>query len=382
MLKENTTLIAYHANCNDGQVAAFVAWKFTGRSATTVAVNYDLHKKSFQDVLQHLTKNLPTGDDLSSYALTVVDFSFPYETLKRLGEVFQRVTVLDHHKTAQDDLREHFSSTDVTLTINNVEKTLYQIAINVSVLFCAEESGALMAWRHFAGENSSVADFVRYTSDRDLWKFVYPQTRPFTSGMGLHRNDSWEQLEKVLDNPTAVIANGKVIESIREERVKSILSKPHRYMQARVEDSRFHIGCYNAPPDITSDLLNVYVNTVGNYTVGMAYTIGSDDMVYCSLRSVKGLDCSVIAKALGGGGHAEACGFSVPLKQFMEMLETKNLTCIYPNASKRWSCRRDVSGPLKGCTLLAGGSAFAYLGDGDSVESLVGVLCATHNSVL
>jgi oligoribonuclease NrnB/cAMP/cGMP phosphodiesterase (DHH superfamily) len=319
-------IIAYHANCNDGQIAAFVAWSFTGRKAQTVSVNYDLHKKSFQDIVRHLTKNLPADNDLTTYQLLVVDFSFPYDVLKQLAVVFGKVVVIDHHKTAQDDLNEHLKPTETFITLNDVQKSVYQITPNVRVVFCMDESGALMTWRYYAGEGASLPDFVRYTSDRDLWKFLDPRTRPFTSGMGLHRSDSWEQLEKVLQNPEQVITDGRIIESTRSERVKSILNKPARLMRAQVEDTQFEIGCYNAPADITSDLLSEYVNHPDNYPIGMTYTIGSDDVVYCSLRSRVGVDCSVIAKVLGGGGHSNACGFIVPLKHFVEMLETQDLT--------------------------------------------------------
>lgn len=383
------TLIAYHTNCGDGQVAAFVAWKFTGRKSPTVPVNYDLHKKSFQEVLGYLTRGLQMGEDLSTYTLMVVDFSFPYEFLKKLGGVFGEVVVIDHHKTAKDDLEALVEvGTILKPDCNyredaNSTKFLYTIQANVHVHFCQEESGALMTWRHFMGENTPVADFVRYTSDRDLWKFLDPNTRPFTAGMNLHRNASWQELEHVFDNPSTVIANGRVVEALKAERIRSTLKNSARLLRAEVDEvGVFQVACYNAPADITSDLLSTYLNVPGNHPIGMTYTIGSDDMVYCSMRSTPEFDCSAIAKLLGGGGHAQACGFTIPLKRFVEILESKNLTGMYPHPSKQWSYHRYGSEPMKGYTLLAGGSPIAYLGDGEMAEKIVGEVCAAHNATL
>ena len=322
-------LIAYHAGCNDGQIAAFVAWKYTGRKATTVPVNYDLHSKDFTEILKHLTKELPEDAMYHEHRLIIVDFSFPYPVLELLGQVFQSVLVIDHHKTAQDDLQQHAQPTSVVVSATQVSKSFYQISDNVSVWFCMEESGALMTWRYFAGEDVPSADFVKYTSDRDLWKFLDPKTRPFASGMGLYRGLAWHQLEEVLSDTPKVVQQGEVIEAVRMERVKSILKHPPRHMQATVGDTLYDIGCYNAPSDIVSDLLDTYTQKEGNYPVGMSYTIGSDDVVYVSLRSQIQIDCSVIAKLLGGGGHAQACGFIVPLMHFVEMLKTNDLTCAY-----------------------------------------------------
>lgn len=383
-------LIAYHANCNDGQMAAFVAWKHFDRTPTTVAVNYDTHKLAFSDLMLKLTEGLVCGTDLKTYSLYVVDFSFPYEMLLSLGKVFSRVVVIDHHKTAQDDLQKHVHEDFVSaLSLNKLQ---YLVAPNVEVFFDMEESGALMTWRYFFGERASVPDVVRYTSDRDLYKFLDPKTRPFASGMGLHRGKSWTELETVYDNPNAVIEHGEVIEALRDQRISETLKKPARLMKAMVEDKCLLVGVYNAPADITSDLLAKYVNTEGNADIGMTFTIGSDNMVYCSMRSKVGVDCSVIAVALGGGGHTQACGFTVPLEHFTGMLVHNDLGVPAPGdvnqLGLRWGYRRYGSEPLKGYSIVSRanecdpGSQVAYLGDGEIASKAAEDLCSAFNVVM
>ena len=327
-------IIAYHANCSDGQAAGFVTWKATGRCGVPCAVNYDLHKKSFSDVLAFLTKSLDTGTDISQYRLYVVDFSFPVEMLVKLGEVFQSIVVLDHHLTSYEDLKSA-DFTDMscirqtqTNPFTGVTSETYHFN-NIDVKFCMEESGALMAWNHFFGQDEKVPEFVQYISDRDLWKFVHPETKPFSEGIKRFKNYSWRTLEEkqIYEDYTTRIAEGTVLLEQLQSRIDSVMSKPAREFTAWVDGVKYRIGAYNAPFDITSDLLSQYVLSDKNpHKIGMTFTIGSDDKVYCSMRSTKDVDCSVIARALGGGGHAQACGFILGLEDFVRILHTGNLT--------------------------------------------------------
>lgn len=322
-------IIGYHANCADGQAAGFVAWKATGKIAQTVPLNYDLHKKQVREIVSILTKGMDPTADLKKTTLLIVDFSFPADILEQLGLIFNYIMVLDHHKTFKDDLDSRYIcgvlEFDHKTVVNGLSKSVlncYKVSENVTVRLCMEESGALMVWRFFHPDKE-VPDFIRYTSDRDLYKFLDPKTRPFASGMGLHRGKSWLELEEVYNKPQAVIETGEIIEELNTRQIDSILAKPAKLITVQVGgvvSSAVAVGVYNATPGVTSDLLAKYVSVEDNPDIGMTYTISSQNEVLCSLRSLKGVDCSWIATALGGGGHAQACGFSMPLKDFTEVL--------------------------------------------------------------
>jgi hypothetical protein len=55
---------------------------------------------------------------------------------------------------------------------------------------------------------------------------------------------------------------------------------------------------------------------------------------------------------------------------------------MYPHPSKQWSYRRYGSPPLKGYSLLSGGSTIAYIGDGEEAARIVEDICEAHNSFL
>jgi nanoRNase/pAp phosphatase (c-di-AMP/oligoRNAs hydrolase) len=50
-------------------------------------------------------------------------------------------------------------------------------------------------------------------------------------------------------------------------------------------------------------------------TFSLTFFIKGDNVI-CSLRSLPPFDVSVIAAHYGGGGHAQASGFTLPLDQF------------------------------------------------------------------
>lgn len=389
-------LIAYHANCNDGQMAAFVAWKHFDRTPHTVAVNYDTHKISFKDLMQRLTDGLVGGEDLKDYELIIVDFSFKPETLLMLAAHFGQVIMLDHHAGAMKDFDEVGWRTTVAFQAPCAEQNwlMYMTpADNLHVYFCMGQSGALMTWHFLKGDHTAPLDYIKYTSDRDLFKFVYPETRNFAAGINLHRFKPWPEFEKLLENVAPIIDQGEVVETMRNVRIDSILSRKPMLLQARVngEMQSVSIGVYNAPADITSDLLHKYIQTnEEGVKIGMTYTIGTDNVVYCSLRSASDTDCSVIAQMLGGNGHKQACGFTMPLGLFFLVLHTGSLTdhLYREHPVAQWGYRRYGSPPELGYTVVSritsgdNGTPIAYLGDSPEVGAAIDDLVRAHNDQL
>ena len=48
--------------------------------------------------------------------------------------------------------------------------------------------------------------------------------------------------------------------------------------------------------------------------------VGKDGQVKVGLRSQRGYDCSPLAVSMGGGGHAQACGFRLPGGRLAQLL--------------------------------------------------------------
>ena len=55
-------------------------------------------------------------------------------------------------------------------------------------------------------------------------------------------------------------------------------------------------------------------------TFALMWQVGSEGQIKAGLRSQRGYDCSVLAVSMGGGGHAQACGFRMAAERLPELL--------------------------------------------------------------
>lgn len=81
-------IVIYHASCNDGAGAAYAAWTVLGETAEYVPAHYG---------------NEPP--DVTGKVVYVLDFSYPRDVLLDMNAKAKSLLVLDHHKTAEADLK-------------------------------------------------------------------------------------------------------------------------------------------------------------------------------------------------------------------------------------------------------------------------------------
>jgi len=86
--------VFYHSKCYDGFGAAYACWKKFGDKAKYHAVSYGY-----------------PPPDVSGSHLYIVDFSYKKDELFALKKKFHQVVVLDHHKTAWEELKPFASHT-------------------------------------------------------------------------------------------------------------------------------------------------------------------------------------------------------------------------------------------------------------------------------
>ena len=55
-------------------------------------------------------------------------------------------------------------------------------------------------------------------------------------------------------------------------------------------------------------------------TFALMWAVDKAGVVKCGLRSKPGFNCIELASSMGGGGHAQACGFKMPLTRLPELL--------------------------------------------------------------
>ena len=88
MRSETRPLVVYHSPCPDGFGAAYAAWRHFGDAAEYVGAGYGVASEL----------NVRGRD------VFVLDFCFPRPRLEAMRQIARSLIVLDHHKTAQEDL--------------------------------------------------------------------------------------------------------------------------------------------------------------------------------------------------------------------------------------------------------------------------------------
>jgi hypothetical protein len=304
-------IVAYHFPCADGFTAAWaVHQQFGGDGITYLPQTYGKPAPDF------------TGKNV-----VVVDFSYPLHVLARLAATAKSILILDHHKTARDDMAGlPLAATTWDKHIKLATGHGYGGATdrsammfrNVGVLFDMERSGAGLAWDYFCGKpNSFVPPIVRYAQDRDLWRFKLPHSRQISSWMFSHPYDfdTWTKLDQTLSSLGGLnqaVLEGEAIERKHMKDVSEILAETRRPM---VLDGQL-VEAANMPYTMASDGAGKLAETS---LFGATYFDDSNGVRTFSLRARPGVydvgqAAQRIAARLGttGGGHAPSAGFKAP----------------------------------------------------------------------
>lgn len=304
-MNELKIAILYHqvkpgTDCPDGIAAAWVADRyFRGIGFVT-------------DLIGCVYQSEPP--DMSGYdRIEIVDFSFPREVIDRWAE-FAKVTLLDHHKTAQEHLGD-----------------ISQFSKHVEIKFNMQESGATLAWQHYF--HSDPPAFLRYVRDRDLWNFDLPKSEEIHEAVSNTRYS----LKRIADNfdldPRPIIfklfdifwglTEQELIAKLSPEGERllapkraAIAAAADRHRREKlpeprpIEDEIPIVRCAadGSEDRLVSDICSrLYTTIEGALFVGCITSDGK-----YSLRSNKkgnNFDVSSIAKSYGGGGHQNAAGF-------------------------------------------------------------------------
>jgi len=265
----------YHGNCADGFGAAWVFHSQADRE-------FDFHPGVYQD----------DPPDVSGRDVYLVDFSYKRPMVEKIIEQATRVVLIDHHKTAIDDLMPLIESR------------------SIESLVSLEHSGAMLAWQWFRGNFDQLPDLLRHIEDRDLWRFVLPGTREIQANVFSYPYD-FSVWDRLMETPVSeLIAEGKAIERKHHKDIAELVKVCRR----EIKINGLVVPAASLPYTLTSDAGHLMA-TEHPSKIGICYWDTTEGRVF-SLRSTDdGPDVSAIAKLYGGGGHQHAAGFRTSLWQ-------------------------------------------------------------------
>ena len=289
----NDLLCIYHGNCADGFTAAWVVRAFCLSRRMPV----QFHPGVYQDA----------PPDVTGRHVLMVDFSYKRPVLLEMAKVAKSIVILDHHKTAADDLSGFREPAPVSewpdVSLPSVEGDKEPIA----ALFDMSRSGAGIAWDFFFG--TPRHPLVNHVEDRDLWRFKLPHTREIQAAIFSYpyEFEIWDKLADSFDSfgNSALAVEGAAIERKHFKDINELI----KVVTRRFTIGGFSVPVANLPYTLTSDAGHALAQ--GEPFAG-CYWDTPDGRVF-SLRSTDdGMDVSEIAKQYGGGGHRNASGFRVP----------------------------------------------------------------------
>jgi hypothetical protein len=274
----------FHAGCPDGFGAAWAVRRAWGSEAEFVPRG---HEDPFDP------------EDYDGDLVVFVDIAVDNARLRALGECAARLVVLDHHVSTLEHYRAE-PSLDAALR-----------AAGHLVHFDLAHSGAMLAWQHFHGD-APPPDLLRYVEDQDLWSWKLPWSDAVNAAIGSYPR-SFECWDVLAARPARELAEeGQSIVRGHRADVDRLLRTSHP-----VAIGTKRIEAVNSP------LLR---STIGHELArraafgapwGMLYRLNGD-RVDVSIYSIGDLDVSRIARDFGGGGHRNAAGFSLTLREWLE----------------------------------------------------------------
>jgi len=277
----------YHFPCDDGFAAAWIARK-RWPDVVLAPTNYG---QPFPDV------------DIAGKNVLIADFSYKPDILAEIAGQATSIVILDHHKSAEEDLAgiDSFSG-DYVHVAGVLAQCIANAGRNVVAWFDQERSGATLTW-----------DFC-FPTDRDLWHNENPHTCPIWLYLRSYPHDFavWDEIAARLDRGgaqrAALLQEAAAIERFYDRKLSEMAPTATLKSIGKWKGVPVAHAPYAFASDLAHDLLQVHRDAPFAAVVVDAYGART-----YSLRSEDSRqDVSEVARIFGGGGHRNAAGFGVP----------------------------------------------------------------------
>lgn len=278
-------LIIYHGrHCPDGFGAALAAWLYYGADgAEFLALDHG--------DIQSVT-DLPALDGRAVY---ILDFSFSADILRGIEARAAKLVMLDHHKSAAEKL------------------TGFACRCGV-VHFDMHKSGARLAWEFFHPDEPIPA-LLKFIEDRDIWKWEFPESAGFLSALDMEPHDFARWQEIAAFSPaqlTTFMARGGAMDEKYRKLAGDIAEGAQPIVFNGIEGLMVNApGMFHS---LVGDLLSAKTGTFA-----LMWSASSKG-VKAGLRAQRNFDCIPLAESMGGGGHAQACGFKMGIERLPALL--------------------------------------------------------------
>lgn len=274
-------IVLFHYPCQDGLASGWV-----------VDYYHKLHHKEIELYPIQYQSEI-NYERLKNKNIIMCDYTPSLEQLEQIEKIATSIVILDHHITAQ----------------NNLKEKKYAI-------FEMDKSGAVLTWDYFFPD-FKTPDFLLMIQDRDLWKWKLKDSRILTAGLFAlcscyemyDFTSLFDIFKDILNNNSNVMAIGEVYNKSNLMKA-NIVAKTHSKKINKYKD--YNVCFVNCDSDISSDVGNILTsNKEWNIDFAILWRHNNPKNIYTiSLRANNKVDVSKIAEQFGGGGHKNASGFA------------------------------------------------------------------------
>lgn len=265
--------IVYHRPCVDGFAAAWAARFGITRDYPTAAVSYI---GAAPNQRLNLDRVAP---------VYFLDLCPQKKFLLELLDAGHEVVVIDHHKTA-------------------VEDVVGMVHPNLRLIMDQSHSGAVLSWNYFnPGVEPPIA--FRWIEDRDLWKNAIPESEAAVETLLAYDYD-FDTWDKLIVDEARLLAESTPLLALKRKRIGEIVSRAYFT----------NVGGYDVPvvnaDFYLNEVLTVLSDKYPDSPFAAAWYRRGNGSKKWSLRSRGTFDVQELAKRYGGGGHPGSAGFVTP----------------------------------------------------------------------
>lgn len=309
-------IVIYHDKCLDGTCAAWVASQYLPKDTEFIPVSYG---KPFPQQI-----GIKAGDAAPSEwkekTLYILDWCPDMHDLDQCCDVFNKVILIDHHESAIKKLHDwkiakgYQTGIPDNLMLFLAHNNEWSGAMGTAIWFAEQERNALkqrMSYDRLANFQSLKDHWlVKAVDDRDRWQFKLPDTEKINEGLFLLGTNLEDWLKYDFSNlgQANLYIAGNILIQKKKKDAQSIVNSCAMLKSAGHEGVVF----VNCPYFYASDVGNILAK---EYRLAICWYLDKDMKMKFSIRSnkktEKWINCAEVAAKFGGGGHANAGGFTL-----------------------------------------------------------------------
>lgn len=297
-------LIIYHGGCFDGLAGAWCFYNILGSN----------DKKFYPG--KHGEK---ISDDLvTDKNILFIDFSYRKTDTEHLLTIAKSLTVLDHHKTAEDLLL----ITDSKLTVYlDMTRSGAQLAWDYVSSYLNKETNMLQDIKTIKSSNGIIPYtkrpyFIDDIGDRDLWTWNVPNSKESCAAMyHMQLNKSLNTFNAIQYIPRELLlSTGFILVQQNRQQIDMICKKAVDCKYIGEEKKEFKVRVCMTDIHVSEVGNQLVTNNPCDFAAICRYNLSSDEW-WISLRASDNNDidlsevCRVHFKT--GGGHKKASGIAL-----------------------------------------------------------------------